>query len=96
VSCFKTGLSAVLAATALALASTATVSAQDRLRDRTPGIENDSLPRLQRRRALRVDPPPVRGFRSDVPSMRNAEPSSPIYDYMLSRPPSSTLVAPMR
>ena len=94
-SCFKTGLSAVLAATAFALASTATVSAQDGPRDRTR-IENDSLPRVQRRRALRVDPPPVRGFRSEVPSMRNAEPSSPIYDYMLSRPPSSTLVAPMR
>ena len=95
-SCFKTGLSAVLAATAFALASPAAVSAQDGPRDRTPRIENDSSQRLQRRRALRVDPPPVRGFRSEVPSMRNAEPSSPIYDYMLSRPPSSTLVAPMR
>ena len=94
VSHFKTAVAALLSA--VALAATVPASAQDQSRDRTLRLENGSRANIQRRRALRTDPPSVRGFRNQVPSMRNAEPSSPIYDYLLSRPASSTLVAPMR
>jgi hypothetical protein len=94
VSQYTTGLRALLGGIALALASTSVASAQDTLRNRdNPRIENPRPPRVLRDWR---GPPVVRGFRSDVPSMRNAEPSSPAYDYLLSRPPSSTLVAPMR
>ena len=92
---FTPGLRALLGGIALVLASATVANAQDALRNRdSPRMENPPPPRVLRRGQER--PPVVRGFRSEVPSMRNAEPSSPAYDYLLSRPPSSTLVAPMR